>query len=98
MNAFRFFACFLGIAIALVVTVEVHASDIPGPPSSPCNLGQRMNVHIVDGWLYECGCEVLSRGFHCQWNLVGQVVTAHRKHPIKHRRLIPVLYLPVVSR
>lgn len=95
MNAFRFFACFLGIAIALVVTVEVHASDIPGPPSAPCSLKHRMNVHFEDGWMYSCDCEVLAHGFHCGWNLVGKVESVAVRRFLKaHRSLtIPVLYI-----
>lgn len=71
-------------------TLKNGDGDIPSPPDTPCNLGHRMNVEIVDGWMYECECVVLSRGFHCSWNLVGQVATASHK---KHRRLIPVLYI-----
>lgn len=80
-------------AALLACPITAHASDIPGPPSTPCNLGQRMNVHFVDGWMYECECVVLSRGFHCSWNLVGQVAAPALRRIHKHRRLIPALYI-----
>lgn len=59
-----------------------NSGDIPPVPKAPCNLGNRMNVHIEEGWMYVCNCFVLSNGFHCQWDLVGQVSMASKKHPV----------------
>ena len=68
-------------------TLKGNSGDVPPLPTAPCTLGQRMNVQIVDGWMFECECVVLSRGFHCSWYLIGQVETvAARKHP--KRRVI----------
>lgn len=95
----RTIACCAGVTLALSVAATVKAEDIPGPPDAPCNLGERMNVHLIDGWMYSCDCEVLAHGFNCQWNLVGKVQEANalRRHRkiVKHpkRRLIPVLYI-----
>lgn len=91
-------------ASAFLITANANASDIPGPPSAPCGLGERMNVIVVEGWMYECACSVLATGFHCEWNLVGEVVDTNAARKLKrhtnrhaHRRLIPVLVIhPVV--
>ena len=98
MTSLRTAAACVGVTLALsVAAVQVKADDIPGPPDAPCTLAQRMNVHIVEGWMYECGCQVLAHGFHCEWNLVGQVAesSASRKFRKRHshRRLIPVLVI-----
>lgn len=89
----RTIACCVGVTLALSVAATVRASDIPGPPSAPCTLKHRMNVHFIDGWMYSCDCEVLAHGFHCGWNLVGQVAAPALRRIHKHRRLIPVLYI-----
>lgn len=95
---FASIACLVGLTVALATAVTVRAEDIPGPPDAPCTLGERMNIHIIDGWMYSCDCEVLAHGFNCQWNLVGQVAESNalrrfRKRHHAHRRLIPVLYI-----
>lgn len=90
------------VSVALMLPMTASASDIPGPPSAPCTLGERMNIHIEDGWMYECACSVLAHGFHCQWDLVGQVtesnaIRSFRKHPRKHHRIVVRYALPMVT-
>lgn len=88
------FATF-GVLVACALPAASQASDIPDPPSAPCTLGTRMNVHIINGWMYECECTVLAHGFNCQWNLVGEVAAPalkrFRRHA--HKRLVPVLVI-----
>lgn len=94
----RALPCLIALALVLTVAVRVDANDIPGPPDAPCHLSERLNIHIVDGWLYECGCSVLATGFHCEWTLVGQVEEANAiRRPKKARRAIVRYALPGVT-
>jgi hypothetical protein len=73
MSTLRYFACFAGLAIALITAAEVHASTVHAPPSAPCDSDHIMDLAINShGIWFECICERLTfTGDVCDWYELG---------------------------
>lgn len=113
MNRFVTTACLVtALFICLFVgAVAAHAgtnAKAPEPeityPDSPCNLANRMNIVIVDGMLWECGCARLHIGYQCDWWLIAGVdaPAAETRKIIKrtlaqHHRVTRVYLSPVTA-
>lgn len=102
MSAFKYAACFIGIALAGITATEVHAKT-PKPhklaPPVICNMKNRLNIFIdEDNILWECNCQVLSKGFICHWQVIGGTdpVNARRRH-LKPKRIVAYTIPAVVA-
>lgn len=99
MNALRYGACFVGIAVMLITAVAVKADTPPthgigsavtsiNPDyAGTCDFEHRMDIEIIGGIWFECQCVALARGWDCAWVELGQPAVANFKRRIKHHTL-----------
>lgn len=58
-----------------------HTPPVKLAPALICNMKRRLDIFVdEDNILWECNCQVLSKGFICHWQVIGGV------DPVKHRK------------
>lgn len=90
----RLAATLVAVVLALTLAAESHAATHvkapvvkAGLPQGPCDENHILDIEIIDGVLYECGCD--KRIFvpdDCGW----QEITSQAEDPMRFRRLIRI--------
>lgn len=107
MSTFKYFSCFAGIALAVIAIALVATSPAKAAkpraklaPAVICNMERRLDIFVdEDGILWECNCQVLSKGFICHWQVIGgtdPIPKRQRKH-LKPKRIIAYTIPAVVA-